>query len=289
MRICVIGGANVDIGARAAGLFVAGDSNPGTITVAPGGVGRNIAHNLALLGDSVRLVTVFGDDGFGRMLRESCAATGMDLSLSQTVSGARNACFVSVNGSDGELFGGVSDMAITGLMTPEWLESRLHAINDADAVVADANLPAETLSMLVGCCLPPLYIDAVSSAKGPRLREALSAPRLPGAGPITVKCNRIEAEVLGTSGLSGVARLVVSLGSEGLEIIEDGVKQTVPPLPAVGIVNTTGAGDALLAGIVHCGPDAPAVDAANFGQQCARLALMSPNPVNERIKDLVKY
>lgn len=287
MRICVIGGANVDIGARAAGLFVAGDSNPGTITVAPGGVGRNIAHNLALLGDTVRLVTVFGDDGFGRMLRESCAATGMDLSLSQTVSGARNACFVSVNGSDGELFGGVSDMAITGLMTPEWLESRLHAINDADAVVADANLPAETLSMLVGCCLPPLYIDAVSSAKGARLREALSAPRLPGAGPITVKCNRIEAEVLGTSGLSGVARLVVSLGSEGLEIIEDGETLTIPPLPAVGIVNTTGAGDALLAGIVHCGPDAPAADAANFGQKCARLALMSPNPVNERIKELV--
>lgn len=287
MRICVIGGANVDIGARAAGLFVAGDSNPGTITVAPGGVGRNIAHNLALLGDSVWLVTVFGDDGFGRMLRESCAATGMDLSLSQTVSGARNACFVSVNGSDGELFGGVSDMAITGLMTPEWLESRLHAINDADAVVADANLPAETLSMLVGCCLPPLYIDAVSSAKGARLREALSAPRLPGAGPITVKCNRIEAEVLGTSGLSGVARLVVSLGSEGLEIIEDGETLTIPPLPAVGIVNTTGAGDALLAGIVHCGPDAPAADAANFGQKCARLALMSPNPVNERIKELV--
>lgn len=287
MRICVIGGANVDIGARAAGLFVAGDSNPGTITVAPGGVGRNIAHNLALLGDSVRLVTVFGDDGFGRMLRESCAATGMDLSLSQTVSGARNACFVSVNGSDGELFGGVSDMAITGLMTPEWLESRLHAINDADAVVADANLPAETLSMLVGCCLPPLYIDAVSSAKGARLREALSAPRLPGAGPITVKCNRIEAEVLGTSGLSGAARLVVSLGSEGLEIIEDGETLTIPPLPAVGIVNTTGAGDALLAGIVHCGPDAPAADAANFGQKCARLALMSPNPVNERIKELV--
>ncbi len=287
MRICVIGGANVDIGARAAGLFVAGDSNPGTITVAPGGVGRNIAHNLALLGDSVRLVTVFGDDGFGRMLRESCTATGMDLGLSQTVSGARNACFVSVNGSDGELFGGVSDMAITGLMTPEWLESRLHAINDADAVVADANLPAETLSMLVGCCLPPLYIDAVSSAKGARLREALSAPRLPGAGPITVKCNRIEAEVLGTSGLSGVARLVVSLGSEGLEIIEDGETLTIPPLPAVGIVNTTGAGDALLAGIVHCGPDAPAADAANFGQKCARLALMSPNPVNERIKELV--
>ena len=286
MKICVIGGANVDIGARAAGLFVAGDSNPGTVTVAPGGVGRNIAHNLALLGDKVRLVTIFGDDGFGKMLRESCAAAGMDLKLSKTSSGARNACFVSIHGTDGELLGGVSDMAITGRMTPEWLEARLHKINEADAVVADTNLPAETLSLLVSCCVPPLYIDAVSSAKVPRLRLALSVARLPGTGPIYVKCNRIEAEVLGKAGLSGITRMYVSLGSEGLEIIEDGVATPVPPLPAQGIVNTTGAGDALLAGIVHCGPDAPAVEAANFGQQCALFAMQSPGPVNDRIREL---
>lgn len=286
MKICVIGGANVDIGARAAGLFVAGDSNPGTVTVSPGGVGRNIAHNLALLGDKVRLVTIFGDDGFGKMLRESCAAAGMDLKLSKTSSGARNACFVSIHGTDGELLGGVSDMAITGRMTPEWLEARLHKINEADAVVADTNLPAETLSLLVSCCMPPLYIDAVSSAKVPRLRLALSVARLPGTGPIYVKCNRIEAEVLGKAGLSGITRMYVSLGSEGLEIIENGVATPVPPLPAQGIVNTTGAGDALLAGIVHCGPDAPAVEAANFGQQCALFAMQSPGPVNDRIREL---
>ncbi len=276
----------MDVAARAAGLFVAGDSNPGTVTVAPGGVGRNIAHNLALLGDSVRLVTVFGDDGFGKMLRESCAATGMDLSLSQTVAGARNACFVSLGGSDGEMLGGISDMAITGLMTPEWLESRLDSINEADAVVADTNLPAETLSLLVGGCIPPLYLDAVSSAKVARLRVALAAGRLPGSGPISVKCNRLEAEVLGDSGLSGVSRLFVSLGSEGVEIIEDGTHTSIPPIPVTGIVNATGAGDALLAGIVHCGPDAPAAQAAEFGQLCARFALLSPSAVNDRLKEL---
>ena len=288
MKICVIGGANVDVAARAAGLFIAGDSNPGTVTVAPGGVGRNIAHNLTLLGHKVRLATVFGDDGFGRMLRENCKATGMDLSLSQTIKGARNACFVSVGASDGEMLGGVSDMAITGLMTPDWLEARLGAINECDAVVADTNLPAETLSLLVGGCIPPLFIDAVSSAKVARLRVALAASRLPGAGPIAVKCNRLEAEAIGTAGLSGVDRLYVSLGSEGVEVIEDGVTTPVAPLPVTGIVNTTGAGDALLAGIVHCGPDAPAPEAAAFGQQCARFAMLSASAVNERIKELVK-
>ena len=76
----------MDIAARAAGLFVTGDSNPGTVTVAPGGVGRNIAHNLTLLGHKVRFVTIFGDDGFGRILRDNCEAIGLDLSLSETVS-----------------------------------------------------------------------------------------------------------------------------------------------------------------------------------------------------------
>ena len=286
MKICVIGGANVDISARTAGLFVAGDSNPGTVNIAPGGVGRNIAHNLKLLGDKVRLITVFGDDGFGRMLRDHCKSIGLDISLSETVPGARNACFVSLNASDGELLGGVSDMAVTGLMTPEWLEARLDEINKADAVVADTNLPAPTLGLLVGCCEPPLYIDAVSSAKVPRLKEALSAIRRPGAGMVSVKCNRLEAEVLSNSGISGIDRLYVSLGSEGMEIHEGGEVTSVPPIPVTGIANTTGAGDALLAGIVHCGPDAPALEAADFAQKCARLALMSTSAVSDRMRDL---
>ena len=294
MKVCVIGGANMDICATSAGPFVAGDSNPGTVRMAPGGVGRNIAHNLALLGDQVRLVTIFGADGFGRMLRDSCKAAGIDLSLSQLVPGARNACFVSLNGCDGELLGGVADMAVTGLMTPDWLESRLNRINDADVVVADTNLRADTLELLVACCMPPLYIDAVSSAKAVRLREALAAPRLPGAGPVCIKCNRLEAEVLGvrphvTEGVSvpsAISRLYVSLGSEGLQIVEDGEVTSFPALPVTGIVSATGAGDALLAGIVHAGPDAPAADAALLGQKCAGLAMQSPDAVSEAIRSL---
>ena len=152
MKIIVIGGANIDICATTAGPFVAKDSNPGTVRTAPGGVGRNIAHNLALLGDDVSLITIFGDDNFGHMLKDSCKRLGIDISLSETRRGARNACFVSINGSDSELLGGV----------------------------ADANIPADTLSFLVGSCMPPLYIDAVSSAKVARLKEALHETRLSG-------------------------------------------------------------------------------------------------------------
>ena len=48
--IAVVGGVNIDVGGRSFAPLVAGDSNPGVIRTSLGGVGRNIAHNLALLG-----------------------------------------------------------------------------------------------------------------------------------------------------------------------------------------------------------------------------------------------
>ena len=49
----VVGGVNVDIGGRSHAKLVAADSNPGKVSVSLGGVGRNIAHNMALMGVDV--------------------------------------------------------------------------------------------------------------------------------------------------------------------------------------------------------------------------------------------
>ena len=45
--VAVAGAVNVDIGGRSAGPLVGRDSNPGTVTVSMGGVGRNIARQPA--------------------------------------------------------------------------------------------------------------------------------------------------------------------------------------------------------------------------------------------------
>ena len=49
-RVVVVGGANVDIQGQVLRAFIPGDSNPGRIVRACGGVGRNIAENCARLG-----------------------------------------------------------------------------------------------------------------------------------------------------------------------------------------------------------------------------------------------
>lgn len=48
--IVIIGSANIDVAGYSHQSLNYADSNPGKIKFTPGGVGRNIAHNLAMLG-----------------------------------------------------------------------------------------------------------------------------------------------------------------------------------------------------------------------------------------------
>ena len=76
--VTVVGGVNMDIGGTSAGALVAQDSNPGAVRMSLGGVGRNIAHNMSLLGLDVRLLTVFGDDLNAQKIAASCTELGID-------------------------------------------------------------------------------------------------------------------------------------------------------------------------------------------------------------------
>ncbi|MDP2775936.1 MAG: PfkB family carbohydrate kinase, partial [Nocardioides sp.] len=78
MTVVVVGGANVDLKARTTAAVVAGTSNPGTVATSPGGVGRNIAENLARLGTSTVLVAAVGSDQFGDGLLDVTADAGVD-------------------------------------------------------------------------------------------------------------------------------------------------------------------------------------------------------------------
>lgn len=281
MKICVIGGANVDITAQSKNQFIARDSNPGTVRLSFGGVGRNIAHNLALLGDEVCFVTRFGGDAFGQMLQVSCREIGMDISLCETCPTFPSACFASINDSNGEMLGGVADMVVTESISKDWLAERIDAINKADAVVADTNLLPETLAWLIDHVTVPLYIDAVSGPKAVRLAEALDlseSKRL-----YTFKCNALEARTL--SGVTHFTRRYITHGAEGLEVTADGRTSLFPALPCT-VRNATGGGDALLAGIVHAGPKASVEEAARIGLMCARCAVEADEAVNEQLKYL---
>lgn len=253
--IAVVGGMNVDIGAKPDRRLIPGDSNPGRVTLRPGGVGRNIAHNLRLLGLDVRLVSAVGADEHGGLLLQSCAAHGIDTSLCLRAEDETSSTYLYITDERGEMRLAVSDMAVTARITPEVLAQRLDALNAARAVVLDANLSEESLRYLAGHVTVPLYADPVSTAKAPRLRHTL--PKLAALKPNALEAEALTGEREPEKAVRallelGVGRVFLSLGAEGMLAGEGERLLQLPCLPC-RLVNTNGAGDAAMAAIVCAG------------------------------------
>lgn len=286
--ITVIGGANIDIMATASHALVPNDSNPGHVAMSYGGVAHNIARDLHALGHPVRFATIFGGDIFGTLCREQCEAAGLDLSLSQQRDGTRGGLYLCVNDHSGELVVAVADTEAVTHITPEWLAERIDDINNSDAVVADTNIATAALLYLLDNCTAPLMVDTVSTAKAPRIIDALKSSR--DRRLHTLKLNRHEAlAVTGADDIDdavralhaqGVQRVYVTLGSHGTLCSDGQATHSLPALPVTDIVNTNGAGDAFLAGVVHATLSGDAfIDTARAGLQAARVALLSPHAV----------
>jgi pseudouridine kinase len=293
--ISVIGGANVDLSATLQDAFIAADSNPGHVEVGYGGVARNIAHNLALLGARTQLLTVFGGDLFGGLLHDYCKQQKIDIHLSEKQSHMRSGLYLCINNHGGEMIAAVADTEAVRAITPEWLAKRSGDINSSDYVVADTNISEDSIRWLMEHVTAPLFIDGVSTTKAHRVVNALRKSKLPYLH--TLKLNLKEAlAVTETSTYAeaaqcllnwGVAHVYITLSSEGVYCRNAAQEWLFPALPGE-IVNTTGAGDAFLAGVVFAytkGIDFP--QTAQYGLMAARAALMSSKAVNPDIANIL--
>ena len=255
--VVVIGAVNMDIGAVSSAALIPKDSNPGRVGTSLGGVGRNIAHNLCLLGVDTAMVTVLGDDAFASAVRRGAEEIGLDLSHSAVVSGARTSTYVYLAQPDGDMALAVSDMEIYTHMTPDYLSERLDFINSAKLMVLDANLPEESIAWLCDHVTVPIVADPVSTVKAKKLKPVL--------GKLTaLKPNRLEAERL--TGLpiwdvadarraaekllaTGLKQVYISLSSDGVYAANSTGERAYYPCPAVRVVNATGGGDAMVAAL----------------------------------------
>ena len=73
-----------------------------------GGVGRNIAHNMSLLGLDVRMVTAFGDDLYAQKIAASCGELGIDISQSPVIPEGHTSTYLFINDEKGDMLLAVS-------------------------------------------------------------------------------------------------------------------------------------------------------------------------------------
>ncbi|WP_169924659.1 PfkB family carbohydrate kinase [Xenorhabdus mauleonii] len=278
-----VGASNMDITSFASTELLKKDSNPGKIKYTLGGVARNIAHNIAILKNDSYLISVFGDDSYGKRLFRETQLAGVDVSHSHILNEERTSSYNSIVDSNGELQTAVSDMDILKKFTPELLNKSKSLIEKAGVLVIDCNLTEDALEWLFkNSGNVPIFVNPVSSYKAGIVRNWLSyihtiRPNKLEAEKISgVKINSIEEAKSVTFWLheQGVQRVILSMGSDGVYYSELDYVSGHSPAPSVDVVNTTGSGDAMMAGLVHCtlaGMDFK--DSVHFAQRCAALLL----------------
>ncbi len=255
-KVLVIGGANYDITGRITGDVIPADSNPGSVTGGCGGVGRNVAENLARLGVSTSLFTAFGTDDFSGVIRNSLTSAGIDFSHSVTIPGS-SSVYLSVVDRHGELVLAACDLKLLETLPASALEKEKDYFGSFPYVFLEANSTVQMLEYAASVINGRIFADGVSVAKAVRLIPVLS--RID-----TIKVNMRElsavteypvdslenarkaAEILLKR---GVKHVFVTLGKDGCFCVSDRGFFSFPAFP-LEVANVTGAGDAFAAAVV---------------------------------------
>ena len=270
--IVCIGGANIDRKMRTTSPLQMGTSNPVRVQETFGGVARNVAENLARLGAPTQLLTVVGQDPAGAHLLAALRDCGVDTGGCLAVAGVNSGTYTAVLDDSGEMVLALAHMDVCAQQTPEWLRQCAAQRAAARLVVADLNLPAESVAQLLQdaqTSAAPLVIVAVSEPKMANLPADLSGLNLLilNVGELHARVGRnlnTEADIAAACRevhAQGVRRIIVTRGAQGVLYSEyseysddhdgkdNGGSLSHIPAPAVTVRDVTGAGDSFSAAV----------------------------------------
>lgn len=296
----VIGGANIDHKCYTVSVPIARTSNPGRIISSLGGVGRNVAENLARLGTSTALITAIGNDEAGARIHRVTEGAGVDL-RHVVLTSHRTGTYSAVLDESGDLYIAVSEMDGMCDITPASIAERRALIANSRILVMDCNVPQEAMLRAAEIAQRngvPVLVEPVSVAKAQRVRALLTAglalhtitPGLEEFQQLTGATGSSRADLCNAASrlhAAGVQNVWVSLGMNGsfLSAAGEGAHRVemIPAAPAT-LVDATGAGDAMLAGYIAGilrGLDTFA--AARYGRAAAAITIESAATVHPSI------
>jgi pseudouridine kinase len=254
--IC-IGASFVDELFHAKEQMLLATTNDALVTKTAGGVSRNIAHQLSLLGVPVQLISVFGNDSDGNWLKQVCIGAGVLLDASITKEGLSGK-YTGILNVDGSLFSAFLTNAANHLITPEHLSKNITLLSTASYLLADANINVDTAEWLLAFSNKtgvPFVIEPVSVPPARKFRNVdLSGLYLitPNEDELPVLCNekafftQQQIEVLLNKGIKNIW---LHNGKHGSALYNK-EKSITLHAPVIEVVDCTGAGDGSLSGYI---------------------------------------
>jgi pseudouridine kinase len=289
--VTCIGGANVDRKLQLHAEMISETSNPAQSSQASGGVARNIAENLGRLGLQSCLLTVVGDDTEGSWLLNQ-TKNHVDVSSSIELYKETTGTYSAILNQRGEMMFALADMDLYESVDIGFIEKKWGVIASSEMVILDTNFPAEVLHYIIRRCQSeeiPLTVVPVSAPKIMKLPSSLE-------GVTWFICNKGEAEAyldmtIESEGdffkaaklitQKGAERVVITRGDQGLIYYTVYKEASAILPPEVKVVDVTGAGDALVAGIIYGYIKGSDTDGAcRIGITCSSLTLQSVQTVS---------
>lgn len=293
-EITIVGGINIDIEGSPHKPLVPEDSNPGRIRISFGGVGRNIAENVARTGGSAAMISVVGDDHMGQNAVRHLEGLGVETGGVETISGRNSSMYLSVLNHDHDMAMAISDMDILEELTMANLHRHSRLLLESKAIALDGNLAEDLLEQSTAWLAgegKKLFFDPVSANKAVKAKSCIGRF-------YAIKPNRIEAEVL--SGISieteadlsraaewfrqqGVEQVFITLNKEGVYYCDSRKEGIIRP-GKVNLVSATGAGDSFSAMILLGIAEEMDIEyTARMGMAASSMAMESHAAVNQNI------
>lgn len=250
--IVVVGSINMDLVARAERIPLAGETvSSSDFQMHPGGKGANQAVAIARLGYPVRMTGRVGTDAFGEKLRAGLVESGVDSSGVGTSSGPSGVAVIAVapNGENAI----VVTPGANGQVSPRDVDEKVAAIRDAGMVLAQLEIPFETVRHLGKLCAElkvPLILDPAPARELPaELLEQVSwlTPNETEIAQCLPDGYEGSRDVFGlVETLAGFVRcgVVLKMGARGAYVAtKEGVRRQIDAF-RVNADDTTAAGDA---------------------------------------------
>ena len=247
--IVVVGSINLDLVARAPRIPVAGETIIGQdFQTFFGGKGANQAVGAARLGAKVSMIGRLGSDSFASQLRSGLQQVGVDTAAVEEASGPSGIALIS---TDKE--GQNSIIVIPGAnghVTPEFLNQHSELIRSAAIVLAQLEIPLETVLRLAELSTQsqvPFMLDPAPARALPEslLRSVDWLTPNETETAVLLNTDSLTPEKAATVLLDrGARNVILKLGSQGCYIAMGDGNRKLIPAHKVNAVDTTAAGDA---------------------------------------------
>ncbi len=284
-KVIIVGSINTDLVVKTSRIPEAGETISGEgFFTAHGGKGANQAVASARLGGQVVMCGAVGDDDFGVSALNSLKSEGIDTSCIKVCKGvSTGVAVITLSKGDNRI---ILDGGANNLLTKEDVDGVLNKASKGDIYLTQLENPIE----VIGYGLKRAKELGLYVILNPAPANVDIKPYLRYCDLITP--NESEVELLGgkESLSSQVKTLLVTLGSKGFEIFQNG-NSTQYPCMKITPVDTTAAGDTLCGGLAtRLSNGWSLADAAKFGSKaatiaCTRLGAQTSIPTKDQVEN----